>query len=406
MMGFLKRGYTEARDVHRFLLLAVTPTTSATECCERAPTGFSGRGTMTEPSSTGSVATKQGASALRRCCFAAVLALVCGGAWYVGYDMHTSVEQPGALEAEPGCLDFGEVWEDRAFPWTMRVRNVSGREIAISGINASCGCARITPSSLRIPAGEQADFTLSLDLRFDHQQALANNFAVDLVPILDGERRQSVGWTVRGRVRRLLSVEPTEINLDDGLLIGQEFPTPRIKVKAHAPLAKVVARCPKELGEVLACNPRPGDTEFEFALLLNPSLTVGAFEFGVMLEPTSSEAGTLPISKIPVRGVVRNLVRAIPEHLALGVRKRGDLVEETVVFEARSPAQSFEIVGHEEKREEVSVAAEDKANKRFRVKTRITTGGPHTEVIRFRVQFPGQEGVTELPYNVRYHGIE
>ena len=44
------------------------------------------------------------------------------------------------LRADPGALDFGVVWSDESFSWTVPLQNESGRELTIRDVNSSCGC--------------------------------------------------------------------------------------------------------------------------------------------------------------------------------------------------------------------------------------------------------------------------
>lgn len=78
----------------------------------------------------------------------------------------TPIPSPGqfGLVIATKYLNFGEVWEDERFPWTLPIENRSSKEVRLE-LRSSCNCLATVPSSLTIPAGEQRDIVLTMDLR-------------------------------------------------------------------------------------------------------------------------------------------------------------------------------------------------------------------------------------------------
>ena len=51
------------------------------------------------------------------------LAIVCGFAYLAGARQRDSGVTPDGLYIDPKYLDFGEVWEQEAFEWTLLIEN-------------------------------------------------------------------------------------------------------------------------------------------------------------------------------------------------------------------------------------------------------------------------------------------
>jgi hypothetical protein len=180
----------------------------------------------------------QGRSAwLRRGIALMVLALVTGGAYWVGSTtVNAPVPNAGLVAAGAG-LNFGEVWEHPEFKWTLPLENPTPGAVEVTGFNVSCACLRVEPKSLLLSPGQKKNVELTVDLRFGRNKSMLRDFSVQLVPeIKDASLRQE-GWTIWGKVRKAFDVVPEQVRFDEGALIrGETFPSKRVRVDAHIEL--------------------------------------------------------------------------------------------------------------------------------------------------------------------------
>lgn len=70
----------------------------------------------------------------------------------------------GDLVISAGSLNFGQVWCQRDFSWTVPIENRSDHTIHVASLQASCGCTSVEPSSFTLPPGAEQDLTFTLDL--------------------------------------------------------------------------------------------------------------------------------------------------------------------------------------------------------------------------------------------------
>ena len=112
----------------------------------------------------------------------------------------------GFLEVDAEHLDFGEVWVQDKFQWTLPIKNTSSDPVELVGFHVSCKCVSFEPASLVVEPAETAEVKLTLNLatQIPEQSTKASRpFLVRVVPIIKGGLPQYNGWDVRGRVRPL-----------------------------------------------------------------------------------------------------------------------------------------------------------------------------------------------------------
>jgi hypothetical protein len=64
------------------------------------------------------------------------------GRWYHAVDE--------GLDIPSNFLDFGNIWEQDTFEWTVPFHNRSRHSITIEKIATSCNCLRVTPASFTL----------------------------------------------------------------------------------------------------------------------------------------------------------------------------------------------------------------------------------------------------------------
>jgi hypothetical protein len=239
------------------------------------------------------------------------------------------VAQEG-LTVPPACLNFGEVWEDRHFVWTLPVENRSHEDIQVLEFTSSCKCLGIEPPVLVVPAGQTAEIRLTLDLTdsphpdtnggspegsgFSHRQgtnATVRDFRLAIAYRAAGMPNPRP-WILQGRVRSALALVPPLLYLGDDLVKGQPFEPQTVVVTAHTPLAELTAKCDPALASVHV-TPLEGDrNRYAIELALNRTIRAGSFNFNVSVQAVTADGVQPPSLTLPVEGRVEEDVRAVP----------------------------------------------------------------------------------------------
>lgn len=66
-----------------------------------------------------------------------ILVLACLGAYWVGSRPRQVAAAQQSLVVSESALHFGEVWEDKAFVWTLPIENRSSQDIQILDLTGS-----------------------------------------------------------------------------------------------------------------------------------------------------------------------------------------------------------------------------------------------------------------------------
>lgn len=293
----------------------------------------------------------------------------------------------GGLVVDAKALDFGTVWEDAAFAWTLPLHNYSGRDIHIERFITSCHCVAIEPPSLHLPAGGEATLRLTLDLRAAQGTADAKAgraFAIDIAPIIEGV--SGTGWKVTGRVRPVLSVTPELVDFGHELIRGQPIPPRTIKVVAYTPLQSLTVTCTATFAEVhtrrLADPKQPNS--YAVTITFHKDMPAGQYRAKVQLTATTATGQKAPPVVVPIQGRVVNYVKAVPAKLILGARAVGETVEETVTLQSYT-GEVFAVERIDCGSENISIAPIAKSANTYQVKTHITRQGSQTEEVIFAV---------------------
>ncbi|MCI0684463.1 MAG: hypothetical protein L0Y71_20315 [Gemmataceae bacterium] len=345
-----------------------------------------------------------------------MLAVCAFSYWWWGYTKEALPPPNAGLVVDAKELDFGEAWEDRAFPWKFAIRNSTDKDVKIIRFWSGCSCVSVTPELVTIPAGGNAHVALVLDLtaafweKSGATQVVANqskrSFEAEISPQLaDGPTFAGQHWTIRGNVARVLTVSRAFLQLDEGFICGEHFPTQQLKATAHVPLAGIVAKCPIGSGhEATVVCPSPDANEWEVRVAVRPDLRAGPFKFDLTLVPVRDDGRALPSQVIPVRGTATESVRAIPSTLVLGLRQVGTIVEDAVTLESLI-GLPFEVLKIESNGSctEVRSASTSGAYRgtRYLIRQRVSSGS-NLEAVRFHVR--SREREFQVNVNMAYHG--
>lgn len=189
----------------------------------------------------------------------------------------------GYLKVAPERLDFGEVWVQDKFQWTLPITNTSSEPVEVLDIRSSCSCTSIEPTSLVIAPGATVDVKLTLDLTtLDPKEAAKDirPFDMRVVPVIKGGLAQYTGWEVQGVVRNPLAFVPPSVDFgDDAVIQGKGSMTSGlvVEVTAHASTKALAVECDQATIQVEKVNQQ----ESRFRLTVRPhnELPAGPFKF-------------------------------------------------------------------------------------------------------------------------------
>ena len=251
------------------------------------------------------------------------------------------------LRADPGALDFGVVWSDESFSWTVPLQNESGRELTIRDVNSSCGCGTVKtepPLPCTVASGASAQLKLLLDLSPSRSSPPTREpREIEATFRLGVENSLPVAFTLRGRVRDAIAPETQAVHFGETLSRGVPFASRHVVVRELAPLSQLTAECDPALGSVRVSSLAEDHGRHKVVFLPNPQLPEGSFAAAIKLTCTTVDGEVLPPVSIPVAGNVLPEIRCIPPGLDVGVHAIGDTVDESVVLHS-SGGRPFEIL--------------------------------------------------------------
>ena len=176
----------------------------------------------------------------------AALALILGGG--AGIAFHRQAQQYAGLNIAPADLDFGNAWEQRAFPLTVTLHNGSNRPIAVADLQTSCSCTAVEPRECVVPAGGSLPLHLTLDLTtaFDQRPAEQATFTVRLAACTGPTVPAGLpAWELHGLVARPIVFRPGTLEIET--VRGQPPAFVAVRVEPRLPLAGVSITAPAAL---------------------------------------------------------------------------------------------------------------------------------------------------------------
>ncbi|MGH7129632.1 MAG: hypothetical protein ACREIV_13765, partial [Planctomycetaceae bacterium] len=232
--------------------------------------------------------------------------------------------------------DFGEVWSQPAFRWTLPIHNPTGEAVHVKQFTATCECTSVKPESLVIPPGETRNAELTLDLRpktMHETTAAVYGFEVNV-----GARagKASESWTIHGRVRRNpVAVSAQVVDFGNDLVVATSFNsrTVIVSVPESGELSDLRAECvPADAGWVHLdrLDGQPG----RYRLDITPAETHGRgrFAFLIRLSARHESFSPGPTREIAVIGTVQGAIQAEPATLMFGARPVGESAVDHVLL--------------------------------------------------------------------------
>lgn len=306
-------------------------------------------------------------------------------------------------------LDFGTVWMDHQFPWTISLRNPTDQVIEVSRIGVSCGCVSAEPARLTVPAHGKADVKLVMDLTDKSERDFqSENKEFEVKVTAQSADGRGATWAIRGHVKKALRGPQPAVDFADKLVRGQPNPPRSVRFTSLHPLRLVNASCDEASFRVQVRPAEPHDGKgFELEVSPSDSIRAGPFRYAVRLELVPKESGPPMSAIIPVRGTVLEDVQPLPLQIAAGAVHVGETAEDTIELRSVS-GQPFEVKSVTSD-QGVSVKPVDEtplSTKRlYRVTYRANAAGHQRSEITFKL-FNTKFGEMGVKVTVSYHGIE
>jgi hypothetical protein len=324
------------------------------------------------------------------------------GVWSV-YLANTLTHDSLFVEAQH--LHLGEVWEDDNYGWTLPISNSTDKPIRILSFSSSCNCASISPASLMVSPGETSKVSLTLNLKAGRQDADAatHDFAVSLRPETDPPNA-TPGWTIVGKVKKVLHVSPPQIDFEESLIRGLPFESRSVSITCHAPVADIYAWFADPMLKTEVS--RIGDSEY--VLTVAPEATLNrSVTCETHLTAVSPAGLNYPPVKLPIHARVVEDVRLVPISLSVGAHQLGETVSDIVSLTSRT-GRPFSVIESSANSKDVDIEPllRDGPNDdaKFRVSVRITERKEKCVTAKFSVCV--HDGKTiELPLAVSYFGL-
>lgn len=242
-----------------------------------------------------------------------VLAAACLAAFWSARRRTDSLVANEGLVVPEAALSLGEVWESASFEWALPVHNPTDRELTITGFSTFCNCASITPDSSTILPGQTTTFRLKLNLVDEKGVGHPRDVSILIIPLIAGSHLFQQGWTLTGRVRRVLSAEPSRMSVPP-IVCGSDGPRHRLRMHAHAPIHSTRASCALATVSIQPAAERDG---YLVDLDFHKSLPARYHRSELVVEALDPSAKSLGCTKVPVDVLVLHRVAVTPATIVL-----------------------------------------------------------------------------------------
>jgi hypothetical protein len=308
-------------------------------------------------------------------------------------------------------LDFGEVWEQKDFHWTLRLRNVDTAPVEIVDFTSSCSCAFISPKSTIVGPGESSDIAVTLNLNFPASapsDLSQMEFSALIIPRISSSSTLDMPWKIRGHVKRAISLDPKQVDLGGDLICGRIVQSKVVMAACHSPLAALRAELDTRVASIridrTSSEPN-GAQNFTIRVTACPRRDPGLFEFDIPLHATLVDGVALPPVLLHVRGIAWESTVPVPSSLLFGAVTIGKTATETVSLECTDGNFEVECV---EPASELIVEPKRAGyadQKHFAVHLTPLREGDQALQLGFQVRQEGEKAHKVVVAKVFYHGI-
>ncbi len=254
------------------------------------------------------------------------------------------VNRDPILYIDPVHLDYGEVWAQKILPLKIPIQNTSDEDIEIvEFLQSPCCMCEFSPSNIAIPAGATREVDLSINLiPPDTKPASAvEDVAFSIIAFVKGHREQK--WKVSGRVKNVVSFDPPRVDYATTIQRGLRFPSQSVTVHRHYPLQDFRVECDSPDFRVTLENAL--DKAADPRLVIEPleCMPDGSVESSLQIHAVGDDGIAIPPAPLRVVASVAPNVRASPARVEFGLRKTGEIAQQTLVLESAT-SRSFDVL--------------------------------------------------------------
>jgi hypothetical protein len=321
--------------------------------------------------------------------------------------------RPPEVTVSKEALDFGEVWAQSDFEWTLPLQNQTIHDVVVDEIVTSCHCTRASEASVALAPGETADCRLLIDLlpgQLPSAPGQSREFSVHVTATIDGTRKERRRWVITGRVRDALGVSAPQVRFEAGdpvLRTQPRFEPPQIRFQSALQLVSARAEVDPPVA-ALSCELESSTSGF---VKLQPAadLPLGPLDAVLRIIATTADAGEMAVVSMPVSGLVLDDVQLLPRQLTFGATPVGDVREATVVLTSRTGKEvvvdRVDSASPTTAVEPTDLPAEGFEGARaYLVRQRIARSGGQSVEVEFVVN-EGPARVRRVPLQINYVGI-
>lgn len=254
--------------------------------------------------------------------------------------MNRTSENPAPIAVDPAGLTIGDVWATNAFPWKLTLHNTTLEPITIAHFRRSCTCTTVRPERLILGPNESKEIECQINLfagvnekdPFARQQ-----FAVFMVPEIEGALNEAVGWSIRSNVAAPMTIQARQRGDQWTVPYGEDGGVRTFDVRLHPAIEKVEVECDNPLIDAqLSHKSESGEGKHH---VLHVSLTKrllgrsGPFSGTVRLVAHEHDGRAVgsPIL-LNLAGHIGGPVEAFPAEVNFGAVNRGQTISEVVAF--------------------------------------------------------------------------
>jgi hypothetical protein len=308
-------------------------------------------------------------------------------------------------------LDFGEVWEQNRFRWTIPIQNTTSHAIEIDDIRTSCNCTSVEPNSLVVPGNGTVELHLTIDLATADELATkpsASPFSISVLPRVRGFETSGDVWIVKGTVRKLFSsITPSVFDYGEQSVF-EDWPTKTSVVRCERFVNKVVVACDPQLATV-SVRPLQNDPHtFEVSVTPSRRERSGDVDFPVLLQAIGMDGTQFSGRSIRLFGRVVADVLSEPSEVRFTPAAVGTVLEDSVFFSSRKQ-RSFRVVSATSDDDNTTISTQEEqsaGNCVFRIKHRISKVGESWSSVRFAVTSDDAPAQQLVNVNVFAYGLK
>jgi hypothetical protein len=267
--------------------------------------------------------------------------------WWLLTASQKDIASPPTTPVLASRLDFGEVWEDTSFKWTMILENHSAAEISID-LDSSCSCTEMSPKTHTLTAGESQKLRLTIDLTSGASQRKAQdgleNFEVNISAQIrqNGvQEKTAAQWVIKGKVKRAVKFDKSFVNLGRHSDCVKIVPEQVITAKIQTPLTGITLSDPPPW---LTFSLNQVGEDFQFSFRPKAGLAAGSYRTELTATTQLPDGSALRVAKLPIRLDILPDIHATPSRVSFGSRKKEEPCAEALALRSITDAP-FEVLG-------------------------------------------------------------